>query len=89
MSSPTPSVVHLELESADVNGHIPEKIAKEYYPEWIDLGRPRRYDHKGKQKGEVDLILLYWLFPWWLTPSDLGCSELDCDNNGIPDYLEK
>jgi RHS repeat-associated protein len=73
----------------DFKGHVPEDVSKQYHKEWEDLGKPKRYDNKGKQRGEVDLELLEWLFPWWLIPSELACSDLDCDKDGIHDFFDK
>lgn len=70
------------------DGQVPKDIADDYYKEWKDLGKPKP-DNKGKQKGFADPDLLEWLIPWPLIPSELGCGELDCDHNGIPDYKEE
>ena len=67
---------------------VPKDTADDYYKEWKDLGKPKP-DNKRKQKGFSDPDLLEWLIPWPLIPSELGCSELDCNHNGIPDYEEE
>ena len=70
------------------DGQVSKDIADDYYKEWRDLGKPKP-DNKGKQKGFADPDLLEWLIPWPLIPSELGCGELDCNHNGIPDYEEE
>lgn len=54
------------------------------------------YHRKEKRPGDPDLTKdeardLYkeWLIPWPLIPSELGCGELDCNHNGIPDHEEE
>ena len=61
--------------------------ARALHEEWKDLGKPGP-DNKGKQGGYVDFQLLEWLIPWPLIPSEMGCSDLDCNRNGVPDYQE-
>lgn len=51
----------------------------------VEKPKPAGFDQQG---GSVLPDLLAWLIPWWLTPSELGCGELDCDGDGLPDYLE-
>lgn len=53
-----------------------------------DIEKPKP-DNKGKQDGFVDPNLLEWLITWPIIPSELGCSELDCNHNGIPDHEEE
>jgi RHS repeat-associated protein len=67
---------------------LTKEEARDLYKEWQDRGMPGP-DSKGRHKGFVDPDLLEWLIPWPLTPSELGCSELDCNHNGIPDYEEE
>jgi RHS repeat-associated protein len=62
--------------------------AWDLHKEWQDLGKPKP-DNKGKQEGFADPDLLEWLIPWPLIPSELGCDELDCNHNGIPDHEEE
>jgi uncharacterized protein RhaS with RHS repeats len=61
--------------------------AMDLHKEWQDLGKPKP-DNKGKQKGEIDQDLLDWIIPWPITPGTLGCSDLDCNANGIMDDEE-
>ena len=60
----------------------PTKILqKDADGKWIKKAKPEGYDEaiKRKQKGEVLPELLEWfLLPWVLTPSELGCSTMDC-----------
>ena len=62
--------------------------ARDLYKEWQDRGKPKP-DSKGKQDGFADPDLLEWLIPWPLIPSELGCGDLDCNHNGIPDHEEE
>jgi len=43
-----------------------------------------------RAKGFADLLTLSRLgtLPLLLSPTDLACSEIDCDNDGVPDYLQ-
>jgi RHS repeat-associated protein len=54
-----------------------EQEAKDLFEEWTRLGKPKP-DNKGRfrQDGAADLDLLGLLIPWWLTPSEIGCSDL-------------
>ena len=54
-----------------------EKEAKEVYEDWIKQGKPKP-DNKGgrRQNGFVDFDFLEMPIPWWLTPSDTGCSDM-------------
>ena len=52
--------------------------ARELCEEWKNSGKPGPDNKGNKQNGSVDPELLEWLIPWWLTPSDLGCSDLHC-----------
>ncbi len=60
----------------------PTKILqKDADGKWIKKAKPEGYEEaiKRKQKGEVLPELLEWfLLPWVLTPSELGCSTMDC-----------
>ena len=67
---------------------IDKEEAEALNKEWEKMGKPGP-DSKGKQDGFVDPELLLWLIPWPITPSDIGCAEIDCDKNGIPDYEER
>jgi len=61
--------------------------ARDLYNEWKKQGEPGA-DTKGKwgkENGSADLGFLELLTPWWAYPSELGCSSLDCNNDGIPD----
>jgi RHS repeat-associated protein len=56
--------------------------------------RPNKYKGKWppKQKGIISLGLLPRLTTGvglLLTPSELGCGSLDCDNDGVQDHLQK
>ena len=65
--------------------------ARDLHKEWKDKGSPGP-DQKRNQRdqgGYVDPSLLEWLIPWYLLPTTMGCAELDCDGNGIPDHEEK
>lgn len=70
------------------NPDLTKDEARDLYKEWQDRGKPKP-DSKGKQDGFVDPDLLEWLIPWPLIPSELGCGELDCNHNGIPDHEEE
>ncbi|QEY17819.1 hypothetical protein D0C16_18570 [Cellvibrio sp. KY-GH-1] len=60
-------------------GQVSKKDAKELYEQW-----------KQDQGGFADPgILLDLLIPWYLMPTPMGCAELDCNHNGIPDNQEK
>jgi RHS repeat-associated protein len=54
-----------------------EQEAKDLYEEWLRQGKPKP-DSKGRhrQDGFVEPDLFEWLVPWWLTPSDSGCSDM-------------
>src|SRR5690606_3280817 len=65
------------------NGQVSKDVAESYHKEWEDLGKPKP-DSKGKQRGTADPELLGWLIPWYAMPTPLGCSEIDCDKNGVP-----
>lgn len=67
---------------------LTKEEARNLHKEWQNLGKPKP-DNKGKQDGNANLNLLEWLIPWPILPSELGCGELDCNRNGIPDYEEK
>lgn len=69
----------LMRELKDPNtGQVPKDVAKEYHEIW-----------KKDQGGFVDPSLLVGLLiPWYLAPTEIGCAELDCDHNGVDDYLE-
>lgn len=67
---------------------LTKEEARDLRKEWEDLGKPKP-DNNGKQNGFADPDLLEWLIPWPIMPSELGCGELDCNHNGIPDYEEE
>ena len=56
--------------------------AMEAYKEWERLGKPAP-DSKGvhRQRGGIDIGLLEWVFPWWLTPSPIGCGDPSIEGN--------
>ena len=62
----------------DGTGNVPPDIAKDYHKEWENLGKPNQRN----EKGFADPELLEWLFPWWLTPSELGADP--CEMPGGP-----
>ena len=72
------------------DGQVDKDTAEDFYREWIELGKPKP-DSKGKnrQKGVADPSVLELLIPWPITPVEIGCAELDCDGNGVPDELER
>ena len=51
---------------------VPKDDAMEYYEEWLQKNPDER--------GSVDLDLIDWLFPWWLTPSSIGVAP--CERDG-------
>ncbi len=77
----------------EANGQVPEDIAKSFYEEWLELGKPKS-DNKGRNrqdKGFIDPELLLDLLGAWgllFIPTEFGCSVLDCNGNGIPDHME-
>ncbi len=62
---------------------LTKEEARELHEEWKDLGKPKP-DNKGNQGGFVDpvLLLLEWLIPWPLIPSELGAPP--CEMPGGP-----
>ena len=60
------------------------------HKEWKEKGMPGPDNKKPHdQDGFIDPGLLEWLIPWPLIPSEIGCGELDCNHNGVPDYEEQ
>jgi RHS repeat-associated protein len=65
-------------------GQVPKDVAEEYYKFW-----QKEKGIKDKQSGFADPDFMSWLIPWWLTPRELACAELDCNRDGVPDHLER
>ena len=77
-ASPPPKTVSPLVKKIIEWGKInDEKEAKDLSKEWERLGKPKP-DNKGRrrQDGSADPSLLGMLVPWWLTPSELGCSDM-------------
>ncbi|MGO1068697.1 RHS repeat domain-containing protein [Lysobacter sp. CA199] len=71
---------------------IGREEAEALHKEWKDLECPTPDSKKrgrNNQSGGADLGLLEWMIPWQITPTEIGCAELDCDRNGKPDMLEE
>lgn len=49
-------------------GQVPKDVAREWAKIW-------------KEGGFIDPRLLELLIPWWLLPSDLECSTMECEDN--------
>lgn len=54
-----------------------EDEARALFDEWERLGRPKP-DNKGRRRedGAVDVSVFELLIPWWLLPTESGCSDL-------------
>ena len=61
-----------------VTRQVPKDVAREWHEIW-----------KKDQGGYFDPKIAEILIPWWATPSDLACSDIDCNHDGIPDFLQK
>ncbi len=70
---------------------VPSKEdADELAKQWEKEGKPGgdKKRNRRKDEGFADPEIFEWIVPWWATPSALACSDMDCNNNGVPDFAE-
>ncbi len=58
-----------------------------FIEDWVEKGRPGPDSKRNRRSDEgfIDPDLLDWFIPWPLIPESLGCSDLHCDGDGLPD----
>ena len=65
--------------------------ADEWAEEWRRKGKPSgdKKRNRRKEEGFAASEIYEWIIPWWATPTELACSDLDCDYDGMPDYPKR